>query len=80
MTQWQTAEAKQRFSELIEAANGHGPQVVMRHKEPVAIVLSPEEYRRLVRQADANFGTLLAQSPFSSDDMEPVGMSLSGGP
>jgi prevent-host-death family protein len=80
MTQWQTAEAKQRFSELIEAANGHGPQVVMRHKEPVAIVLSPEEYRRLVRQADANFGTLLAQSPFSSNDMEPVGMSLSGGP
>jgi prevent-host-death family protein len=80
MTQWQTADAKQRFSELIEAANGHGPQVVMRHKEPVAIVLSPEEYRRLVRQADTNFGTLLAQSPFSSDDMEPVGMSLSGGP
>ncbi len=46
MAQWQTAEAKQRFSELVEAASGQGPQVVMRHKEAVAVVLSPEDYRR----------------------------------
>ncbi len=76
MPQWQTADAKQRFSELVEAA-GTGPQVVMRHKEPVAVVLSPEEYRRLVQQADANFANLLARSPFSPDEAEPVGMSLS---
>ncbi len=77
MAQWQTVEAKQRFSDLVEAAGDDGPQVVMRHKEPVAIVLSPEDYRRLVRQADVNFGRFLAQSPFSSNDVEQVGMSLS---
>ncbi len=79
MVQWQTADAKQRFSELIDAADGNGPQVVMRHKVPVAIVLSPEDYRRLVRQANVNFGKLLAQSPFGPEDVEPVGMSLSSG-
>ncbi len=76
MPQWQTADAKQRFSELVEAA-GAEPQVIMRHKEPVAIVLSPDDYRRLVRQADANFANLLARSPFAPGEAEPVGMSLS---
>lgn len=78
MPQWQTADAKQRFSELVEAA-AEGPQVVMRHKEPVAVMLSPEDYRRLVRQADANFARLLAQSPFGAEDIEGVGMRLSHG-
>ena len=78
MPQWQTADAKQRFSELVEATKT-GPQVVMRHKEPVAVVLSPAEYRRLVQQADANFAHLLAHSPFAPEEVEPVGMSLSRG-
>ena len=76
MAQWQTADAKQRFTDLVEAANTNGPQLVMRHKDPVAVVLSPDEYRRLVRQADANFATLLSQSPFTSEDVQPVGMAL----
>lgn len=79
MMQWQTVEAKQRFSELVDAAGTQGPQVVMRHKEPVAIILSPEAYRRLIRQADANFADLLARSPFSPDEAESVGMSLADG-
>lgn len=76
MPQWQTADAKQRLSELVEAA-GSEPQVIMRHKEPVAVVLSPEAYRRLVRQADANFANLLSHAPFAPGEPEPVGMSLS---
>jgi prevent-host-death family protein len=76
MAQWQTADAKQRFTDLVEAANASGPQVVMRHKDPVAVVLSPDDYRRLVRQADANFAGLLGQSPFAPEDTQPVGMSL----
>jgi hypothetical protein len=47
-------------------------------KQPVAVVLSPEEYRRLVRQANTNFANLLARSPLAPEDLEPVGMSLSG--
>ncbi len=78
MGQWQTAYAKQRFSEMVDAACHQGPQLIMRHKEPVAVVLSPEEYRRLVSQADANYAMLLAASPFGPEDSEPVGMSLFG--
>jgi prevent-host-death family protein len=78
MGQWQTVDAKQRFSELVDAAGNQGPQLVMRHKEPVAVVLSPDEYRRLMRQADANYALLLASSPFGPEDSEPVGMKLSG--
>jgi prevent-host-death family protein len=58
--QWQTEEAKQRFNNLVEAAAGRGPQVVMRHEEPIAVMLSQDDYRRLVRQADANFGHLFS--------------------
>jgi prevent-host-death family protein len=79
MAQWQTAEARQRFSELVEAAKVQGPQVVMRYKEPVAVVLTPDDYQRLVRQADGNFGRLLAASRLGPDDVEPVGMSLADG-
>ena len=78
MAQWQAAEAKQRFSELVDTAERHGPQVVLRHKDPVAVVLSPDDYRALCREADANFARLLAQSPFEPNDIAPVGMSLSG--
>jgi prevent-host-death family protein len=80
MPQWQAVDAKQRFNELVKAAAGGGPQVVMRHEEPVAIVLSPDDYRRLVRQADVNFAELLARSPFEQDELDAVGMSLSGAP
>jgi len=79
MVQWQTAEARQRFSELVEAAKGQGAQLVMRYKEPVAVVLAPDDYRQLVRQADANFGRLLAASPVGLDDAEPVEVSLADG-
>ncbi len=77
MAQWQIADARRRFSELPEAANGGGPRVVMRHKDPVAIILSPGENRLLVRQADANFAHLPGQSPFTPEDIQPAGKSLS---
>ena len=44
---WQLQEAKQRFSELVRHARAEGPQVVTKHGEEVAVVVSIEEYRRL---------------------------------
>ncbi len=79
MATWQTVAAKENFSEMIDAARTDGPQVVLRHDEPVAIVLSPDDHRRLARQANVNFGDLLARSRLDVEDPDPVGMSLSGG-
>jgi prevent-host-death family protein len=70
MAGWQTFEARRQFDEVIAAAERKGPQVVMRRKRAVAVVLSADEYRRLKRQADANFARLLAQTPFGSDDAQ----------
>ncbi len=36
---WQVQEAKNRFSELIEAALAQGPQVVTRHGKPVVKIV-----------------------------------------
>jgi len=44
---WQLQDAKQRFSQLVRTAQDEGPQVVTRHGEEVAVVVSIEEYRRL---------------------------------
>ena len=45
--QWQVQEAKQRFSEVLRAAETGEPQVVTRHGEEVAVVIDINEYRRL---------------------------------
>ena len=36
---WQLQEAKNRFSEVISAAEQHGPQTITRHGQPVALVV-----------------------------------------
>jgi len=45
---WQLQEAKNRFSEVVDEALKHGPQVITRHGVETAIVLSYREYRKLL--------------------------------
>jgi len=44
---WQVQEAKQRFSEVLRAAEAGEPQIVTKHGEEVAVVIDIAEYRRL---------------------------------
>ena len=60
---WQVQEAKQRFSELLRKASNDGPQVVTRHGEEVAVVLSAEAYRRLIGQGTKDFKRYLREGP-----------------
>lgn len=48
MQSWQLQEAKARFSELVKQAASDGPQEITVHGRAVAIVLSSEEFDRLV--------------------------------
>jgi prevent-host-death family protein len=57
---WQLQEAKQRFSELVRHARAYGPQVVTKHGEEVAVVVSIEEYRRLTDELPSFKEFLLA--------------------
>lgn len=48
MRSWQLQEAKARFSELVKQAASDGPQEITVRGRPVAILLSREEFDRLV--------------------------------
>jgi antitoxin Phd len=45
---WQIQQAKTHLSELIERARSEGPQVITRRGVEQAVVLSIEQYKRLV--------------------------------
>ncbi len=45
---WQLQEAKNKFSEVVQAALTRGPQVITRRGAKTAIVLSYDDYRRLL--------------------------------
>lgn len=59
---WQVQQAKQRFSELVDKALSDGPQIVTRHGEEVAVVISAEDYRRLVSRKQS-FKDFLRSGP-----------------
>jgi prevent-host-death family protein len=44
---WQVQEAKQRFSEVLRAAESGEAQIVTKHGEEVAVVIDIAEYRHL---------------------------------
>ena len=46
-------DAKNRFSAVVEAALSGRPQEVSRRGKPAVVVISAEEYRRLVEAAGA---------------------------
>ena len=59
---WQVQEAKQRFSALVQRALEDGPQTVTRRGEPVVVVISAAEYRRLTGSGD-DFTAFLLNGP-----------------
>jgi prevent-host-death family protein len=67
---WQLQQAKQRFSELVRHARADGPQVVTRHGEEVAVVVSIEEYRRLTDELPSFKDFLLAAPDLDTLDIE----------
>jgi prevent-host-death family protein len=65
---WQVQEAKQRFSELVRAAQSDGPQIVTRHGEEIAVVIDIAEYHRL-RGDIPDFKDFLRSGP-DFDDLD----------
>jgi antitoxin Phd len=43
---WSVQEAKNRFSEVVQAA-GRQPQTVTKHGKPTVVILAADEYERL---------------------------------
>ncbi len=47
---WQLQEAKNKFSEVVDEAVNHGPQLITKRGVETAIVLSYADYRKLLLQ------------------------------
>lgn len=65
---WTVANAKARFSELIDKAKSEGPQTVTRNGKPAAVLVSVEEWEKKT----APKGTLLEflqNSPLRGADL-----------
>jgi antitoxin Phd len=62
---WSVQDAKNRFSEVVEAAR-HTPQMVTKHGKPAVVVVDVAEYerlRRLERLQAPSFADLLLAIP-----------------
>ena len=44
---WQLQEAKNKFSEVVNATSSKGPQIISRNGRMTAVLLSYEDYQRL---------------------------------
>ena len=62
---WSVQDAKNRFSEVVAAAQ-HRPQTVTKHGKPAVVVVAADDYERLryLERAQApSFGQLLLAIP-----------------
>ena len=69
-SKWSIQDAKNRFSEVVEAAR-QAPQTVTKHGKPAVVVVAADEYERLrrVEQATApSFAELLLAMPQDDGD------------
>jgi antitoxin Phd len=66
---WQLQEAKNKFSEVVEAALNDGPQVITRRGADTAIVLSYADYRRLLL-TQKKLSEFFRESPLVGVDLE----------
>ena len=68
-TIWKLQDAKARFSQLVENALKIGPQFVTRRGKKAVVVLSTEEFEKLVSKKPS-FKEFLLNCPKIDDDFE----------
>jgi prevent-host-death family protein len=66
---WAVAEAKARFSELMERALTDGPQTITRKGKPTVVVVSDDEWQRKTRRT-GNLAEFFAASPLRSSGLK----------
>ena len=66
---WQLQEAKSNFSQLVDRAISHQPQIVTRHGQDVVVVLSCEEYNKMTLP-EKDLVTFFKESPLAMAEEE----------
>jgi prevent-host-death family protein len=65
---WTVAEAKAKFSELINQAKSQGPQKITKHGRTTAVVVAAEDWRRKTGRK-GNLAEFLSASPLRSSGL-----------
>jgi prevent-host-death family protein len=65
---WTVAEAKAKFSEIIERAVSEGPQTITKRGRTAAVVVAAEEWERKTRRA-GNLAEFFASSPLRGSNL-----------
>jgi prevent-host-death family protein len=66
---WTVAEAKAKFSEIIERAMSEGPQTITRNGHKAAVVVGADEWQRKTKRV-GNLAEFLAQSPLRDSGLK----------
>lgn len=69
MRTWQLQEAKSKFSQVVDEALEGDPQIITRHGQEVAVVLSLAEYRQLL-VSRSKLSDFFRQSPLAGLDID----------
>ena len=66
---WTVAEAKAKFSEIIERAQSEGPQIISKRGRTAAIVVAAEEWERKTKRL-GNLAEFFAGSPLQGSELK----------
>jgi prevent-host-death family protein len=66
---WTVAEAKAKFSELLEKAKSQGPQKISKHGRTTAVVVAAEEWEKKTRRK-GNLAEFLMSSPLRGSGLK----------
>jgi prevent-host-death family protein len=66
---WTVAEAKAKFSEIIERAMSEGPQTITRNGRTAAVIVGAEEWQRKTKRV-GNLAEFFAASPLRGSGLK----------
>jgi prevent-host-death family protein len=66
---WTVAEAKAKFSEVIEHARTNGPQTITRNGRRAVVIVDAEEWERKVKRS-GNLADFFAASPLRGSGLK----------
>jgi prevent-host-death family protein len=68
-SQWTVADAKAKFSEVLDCARSRGPQTITRRGQPTAVIVSAEEWERKTHRV-GNLAEFFAASPLRDSKLQ----------
>ncbi len=69
VARWTVAEAKAKFSEVIERAQSRGPQTITRNGRKAVVIVAADEWERKVKRT-GNLAEFFAASPLRGSGLK----------